>query len=206
MPSNVVNLPNKLNPYFANISRIYPDVSEKHIVFSFIGAIRYPNTILRFAKVVGENYPNHEFHFYGDSVLVKQFEEELSFYQNVKFFGPYRNPQDLEDIYSKIDVVVACYETESLNERIAEPNKLYEAIFFNKPIIVSTNSFVGKRVRELNCGLVIDAYSEKSIMNAIDSLTYEKMKEFCCNSTCVNSKSLIDSPEPLFDKLTKIIE
>lgn len=205
-PSNIVNLPNKLNTYFANVSRVQSNVSKEHLVFSFIGAIRYPNTVLRFAKVIGENYPNHEFHFYGDSVLVKRFEEELSSFQNVTFFGPYRNPQDLKEIYSKIDVVVACYETESLNERIAEPNKLYEAIFFNKPIIVSTNSFVGQRVKELNCGLVIDAYSEEAIMYAIDSLTPEKIKEFSYNNACIDSESLIDSPGLLFNKLSEIIQ
>lgn len=205
-PKNIVLLPNKLNSCFADVSRV-SSIRENRtsLVFSFIGAIRYPNTVLRFARVIGQCYPNHSFHFYGDSTMVKRFQEELSPYKNVVFFGPYRNPQDLEEIYSKVDVVVACYETESLNECIAEPNKLYEALFFNKPIIVSTNSFVGKRVKELNCGLVIDAYSEEAIKKAIDSLTPERIKEFSDNNACIDTKSLIDSPEPLFNKLSEKI-
>ena len=52
-------------------------------------------------------------------------------FPNVKLHGKFKNPSDLSVIYNKIDLNVICYDTTSINVRIAEPNKLYESIFFN---------------------------------------------------------------------------
>ena len=81
-----------------------------------------------------------------------------------------KNPEDLNSIYSNVDIVVACYEAENLNERIAEPNKLYEAMFFCKPIIVSKDTFLANQVNENKFGWVVDAYNDAEIIEFVKNI------------------------------------
>lgn len=202
--NNIVIQPNKLNNYFKIQDRpsvTIPDIN--HLRFGFVGAIRYRNTILRFAKIVGENFPQHEFHFYGDSKIAESFQEETKAFSNIYFHGAFRNPDDLSTIYNTIDIVVACYETVSLNEQIAEPNKLFEAVYFLKPIIVSKNSFLEKRVSELNCGFAINGYSKDEIIELINLLTSERIKDIIKREKQIEKENLIDDPLPIIERLLK---
>ena len=199
---NVVFQPNKLNQYFTDKERSFRKINNtSNLKFAFIGAIRYPNTILRFAKIIGKHYPNHEFHFFGDSHMVEIFQEATNQYNNVFFHGQFRNPDDLENIYHSIDIVVCCYENESLNERIAEPNKLYEAAFFGKPIIVSKNTFLASQIEKYRCGWAIDAYNDESIRHFIDNLSASEYNRIVDNEKELPDEFLIDNPQMLIEKL-----
>ena len=202
---NVVIQPNKLNSYFHDIERNFnPITTTQKLRFGFIGAIRYPNTILRFARVIGQYYPNHEFHFYGDSAVVNDFIAATTDYKNVIFHGAFCNPVDLESIYANVDIVACCYENESLNERIAEPNKLYEAAFFGKPIIVSTNTFLADQVNKYKCGWVINAYSNEEIRHFIDTFNMDDYKRIIEIEVNMDPESLIDDPYILIEKIKQI--
>lgn len=192
-PKNIIIQPNKLSSTFINKKQ--PDrivFSQEKIVFSYVGAFRYPNTIFRFANIIAEKYPQHEFHFYGDSRLTGEVIRMSEIFDNIKYFGSFKNPDDLMKIYQNINIIVACYDIQSLNERIAEPNKLYEALYFQKPIIVSENTFLAERVREYNCGYAIDASNDDSIISFIESITNEKLNEIIENISKISLDEIID--------------
>lgn len=186
---NVIVQPNRVSNLLYKNERGARHINSDKIVFSFIGAFRYPNTVFRFAKIIGEHYPRHEFHFYGDSHLTEQVKVLSKNYSNVFYFGPFKSPEDLNGIYEKIDIVVACYDTITLNERIAEPNKLYESLFFKKPIIVSNNTFLSEQVKQLGCGFIIDASLNKNIFDFIESINTDSLNDILSN---VNKLPLID--------------
>lgn len=52
-----------MSPYLKNIERRILKKSTDKIVFSYVGAFRYPDTVFRFARVIGEKYPRHQFFF-----------------------------------------------------------------------------------------------------------------------------------------------
>ncbi len=200
-PKNIIIQPNKLDFSFFDKKRpdnIVPR-SIDSLNFSYVGAFRYPNTVFRFARLIGEKYPNHQFHFYGDSIFRNEVIEIANSFDNVKYHGPFKNPDDLVNIYSNIDIVVACYDTQSINERIAEPNKLYEALYFRKPIIVSENTFLAERVKELGCGFVINATNDHSIISFVNSITMNDLKKIYKNIDKIQLEDIID------DNSTKII-
>jgi succinoglycan biosynthesis protein ExoL len=190
--SNVIIQPNKLDKFFNGISRKGKKVDCNKLVFSYIGSFRYPNTVFRFARVIGETFLNHEFHFYGDSEYTESVKALSKKYVNVLYKGAFRNPDDLQDIYSNVDIVVACYDTENLNERIAEPNKLYEALFFKKPIIVSSNTFLASQIQKFKCGFEMDATMDVNIIQLVNSLTIEKLDKLINQIEKIDLSYIID--------------
>ena len=205
-PENVVVLPNKLHVKLSQTERIgMPNINEKAIKFAFIGSIRYPDTIFRFAKIVGLHFQQHQFHFFGEGPYSNMAKEMLNEYTNVYFHGSFRNPDDLTDIYSKTDINIVCYDTRSENVNIAEPNKLYESIFYNRPIVVSDGTFLAKRVSQLKVGFSIDCSNDDSIKEFISNLTYEQIKNCIENTSSIDSAELIDNSNSLLNELIRKI-
>ena len=194
--------PNKLDTFFLNSERNLLKVSlPLSLRFAYIGAFRYPNTVFRFAKIIGEKYPQHKFFFWGNSDLTPLVEDLAAKYENIRYFGKFRNPEDLASIYANVDIVVACYDTKTLNERVAEPNKLYEALCFCKPIVVSTDTFLSKKVEHLKAGFTIDASVDSSIVKFVDGLTKEKIEEISKIEYFMKPSEYIDSSSGLLQVL-----
>lgn len=205
VPENIILLPNKLSNYFDNLQKDKvqkKNINLLNIKFGFIGLIRYPNTIIRFAKVVGNSFPQHEFHFFGDVERTEYIDAEIKEYKNIHFHGPFTNPVDLPEIYRSIDINVVCYDTASGNVRIAEPNKLYESIFFETPIVVSSGTFLAQRVNKLKIGDDIDASSDEKIKDYISSLSRSKIDKLLAEIQKIPYSDVIDET----DKFIKAVK
>lgn len=199
-PSKIVLLQNRLNKELEHVSVKEHEFNPNAIRFAFIGAIRYTGTILRFARVVAEKFPNHQFHFYGEGLSSSQAKELCERYpNNLYYHGGFSNPGDLQTIYSDVDINVVCYDTTSMNVRIAEPNKLYESCFFKVPLVVSSSTFLEKRVLTMGVGFSIDCTKESEIVSFIESInksSYDK---------CMEAMRSI-SREQLFDNTYELIQ
>ena len=207
-PSKILLLPNKLSPWFNQMKKecgALRKFDDNHLIFGFVGLIRYPNTIIRFAKVIGRRFPQHEFHFYGDVERKEYIDEELLSYTNVYFHGPFLNPHDLQSIYAQIDVNVVCYDTSSGNVNIAEPNKLYESIFFEVPMVVSSQTYLAYRVAEMNAGYDIDASVDENIMSFVKSLHGSDLERISSGMRTIDRKTLVDDSTELVDKLRQLL-
>ena len=206
-PKNITLMPNKLSTYFDAEKKATvksSDMDIKHIKFGFIGLIRYPNTIIRFAKVIGKYFPQHEFHFFGDAEKKEYIDDELHSYKNVIMHGAFENPKDLQNIYSKIDISIVCYDTTSGNVRIAEPNKLYESIFFETPLVVSSGTFLEERVKEYNVGYAIDASQDNTIIEFVNGITKDNIETIIGRMKNIQYNELIDSSDTLISRAKDI--
>lgn len=207
-PNNLVIQPNKLSGYFTPFNReniVKKRIDQNNIRFGFIGIIRYPNTILRFAKVIADKFANHEFHFWGQPACTKFDSLMLNCYPNIFYHGTFKNPEDLASIYRQIDINIACYDIASGNVRVAEPNKLYESIFFSCPIVVSENTFLGKKVKEMSVGYVIDASKDENIIQFVESINDNNIQSLVNNARKIESGELIDNPNKLLSLLKEKI-
>ena len=206
-PDNVIVIPNKLNSRFFNAEKKADvkvnEIDITHIKFGFVGIIRYPNTIIRFAEVVGKYYPQHEFHFYGDPD-VPSYLDNVKHMSNVFLHGPFINPIDLPSIYSNIDIVISCYDTNSWNVRVAEPNKLYEAIFFETPIVVSKGTFLEKQVERFKAGYAIKSDDDKSIIDFISSINKKDLIASMLYESKVDWKDLVDDTIPFMERIKRL--
>ncbi len=201
--SKLVLMPNKLSDVFLERNRPNLYSLNDKIKFGFVGYYRYPNTVLRLARVIGEYYPKMEFHFWGTGPekVLADVKSMASNFVNVYEHGPFKNPDDLEKVYSTFDIVACNYDAKGANERIAEPNKLYEAIFFNKPILVSENTFLGKKVRRMGVGYVAETSSDEMIKVFLDSLTKDDVITKSKIESAVPASELVEDYTEVWNKL-----
>lgn len=205
IPSNVVTIPNRMNPNVLNMKILPKELDERHLRFAFVGGARYKSTLL-FAQTIAAQYPQHSFHFYG---TIQKYETEIKElcdnYSNVVYHGPFSNPKDLPSIYCQIDVLVTTYDITADNVRYAEPNKLYEACFFETSIVVTEGTFLSQRVKESGIGYAIDGLNEDAISHFIESLSEQSLIEKQNSCHKIPKEQLINSNPQLFDKLKHLI-
>ena len=196
---NYIIQPNKVNRKIYDIERKPLSLNGNHIVFSFVGSIRYAS-MMRFAEVIGEYFPQHEFHFYGianvDSTQ-RKLDELMNKYKNIKLFGEFKNPDDFEKIYNAVDVIVITYGAESLNEKILDPNKLYEGILFCKPLIATKGTFLENQINRYKCGVAIDSSTKETIRKAIESISMDFLNECSQNEYNIDRDFAFDNMQNL---------
>lgn len=204
IPKNTYVIPNRLHPAIERLPSCDKQViNEEHLKIGFVGGIRY-NSIFLFAKTLLKHFPNHEMHFYGFCQTEKDKNKfyQLKDYPNCTFHGKFDSPKDLPNIYSKIDLVLSTYDVTGINSRYAEPNKLYEAIYFRTPIIVSSGTFIAEKVNHLGIGYDVDATSEEKIISFINNLTAENITKKMNNAAKIDKNSCINGNKEYFEMLT----
>src|SRR5207302_846041 len=67
-------------------------------------------------------------------------------------------------------VVAALYDPAVPNNRFAAPNKLFEAMMFEKPVLVSEGTLAAEIVREVGCGMVVPYGDREALKRALEKL------------------------------------
>lgn len=202
IPDTVCLVPNKLNADILNCKILgKKQANPANLQVGFVGVPRPQMDF--FIRTFCQKFPQHTFHLFGgplphEFVAFKQ-------YSNFMDHGYFQNPVDLPNIYASIDVVLCTYDNRFENPRYAEPNKLYEAIYFETPIIVSSNTFLSKKVTNLDIGYVLDPFNEDEIIRFFKSIDVAdlKLKALACRKICKND--LININSHLFRKLATAI-
>lgn len=200
-----VIIPNKVSNSLTTIQRPVNYIKNKgKLRYAFVGLLRYPKTIFQFIDELLLLRPNDEFHFWGDGSI--NMKNKISSYDNNKviYHGPFRNPENLFDIYNSFDINFMCYDTTGNNEKIAEPNKLYESLFFNKPCIVSEGTYLSKQVKKYGNGYSINCHNINSIREFILNLDTAEFNNMITKSSKVDFNEIVDNDIP-YNKIIKIV-
>ncbi len=165
-PKNILLAENKLSPAVLSLEKpAGKTLQSGHLRFSFVGGMRY-STLLSVGDFISRNFPQHEFHYYG--YISPCFKDsDLPHRDNVFYHGKFKSPDDLPQIYSQTDVVVVTYDVSNDNVKYLEPNKLYEALFFDCPILVSTGTFLAKKVKRMGLGYNVNPEDEQDVVKAV---------------------------------------
>ncbi len=68
------------------------------------------------------------------------------------------------------DAVAVLYDPDVPNNKFAAPNKLFEAMMFAKPVIVSDDTAAAEVVREVGCGVPVRYGDRSALKRALESL------------------------------------
>ena len=205
-PQNVFIIPNRLEKSVLD----YPMLPSKpidlnHLSIGFVGKIRF-ESIMAFAEHIVKNYPQHEFHFFGTPFYTAEKKcEELKAFSNCHFHGLFSSPKDLPQIYSKIDLVLSTYDLKYENVKYAEPNKLYESLYFETPIIVTEGTFLGEQVKKFNSGYTVNPLDNNSIDKFLSKLTIESINIKINSMKKIPKEFSINSNKEFFNKVASIV-
>ena len=196
-------LPNKIGKKILELPKVEKnyEVDVNHLNIGFVGAPRFEK-VLGFLDIACRYFPQHKFHIFGGPVP-DDF-KKLEAYTNMTFHGPFKTPDDLPNIYSHLDLVLSTYDTDSDNVRYAEPNKLYEAIFFETPIIVSLGTFLGEKVNRLGIGYQLDV-TEDNVKEFLSKLTIDDIQRVVSNIKKIPKEFAINDGSELFESINKMI-
>jgi glycosyltransferase involved in cell wall biosynthesis len=94
------------------------------------------------------------------------------------YFHPAVSPSILLNYTSSADVGISFIENCSLSDYYCLPNKLFEYIMAELPVIVSNLPEMKRLVDEREIGLVVNDKDESALMCAIKSIDSDKIKKF----------------------------
>jgi len=90
------------------------------------------------------------------------FKEMSSNVKNVTYLG-WINYEKYIDFTLSADLIFGFYDPKIPNNRLASPNKLFEAMMCSTPIIVNEETSMAEIVKQDNCGLVVP-YSDHNLL------------------------------------------
>lgn len=102
---------------------------------------------------------------------------------NVYFQGRFENKQKPK-IYEDIDIINSIYGNNSLEVTTALPNRLYDALLFKKPIIVSKGTYLSAVVDKYKIGVVVDVVNDDLV---------NKLEKYICDFKIDDFNKNVDS-------------
>lgn len=204
IPLNTCLVPNKLNVNIRKLSSVVKKpIDLNHIRFAFVGKAQFAS-VYKFAEEIALHYLQHEMHFYG-TVDDRDIEviDRLKKYSNIYFHGRFSNPIDLPSIYSNVDILLAIFDLKPVNWLYAEPNKLYDSIYFRTPIVVPKGTFLDDRVKEMGIGYSIDMRNE-SVKDFISSLSSDILNQKIENLNNIPLSYAVNDNHILFEMINNI--
>jgi len=177
---------NKLEAdFFDNPTFQFHKINQSYII-GIVGFFRYRN-IIEFLNEFVKIKSDIKVHLYGDGPLLNEI---LTFVDqgNIIYFGQFKYPDDIPSIYNSIDLSFTMYDSDDLNVKLALPNKLYESIYFNVPILVSKNTFLSEKVDSGGIGF------------SWDQLDYYGLIQYLTSKRFISDYNSLESNFLNFDK------
>lgn len=173
-----------------NMPEIYPFSSYKRkacgdkFVVGFIGCVRYINQLKMLVDVAEKVDVNVFFAGVGSDYDQLELEKYCKGKSWVKIMGKYDYAKDIANLYSMVDCVYSVYDADNPNVRIALPNKLYESVYCELPLIVAKNTYLSELVLRDQVGVAVDHKSKEELKNALLKLKNDTIFYNICVDNC----------------------
>lgn len=167
------------------IFEYYNKKNGGNFTVGFIGGIRYlkqMKMLVDAADMIGADVL-----FAGAGGTSSEY-EEIKLYcngkDNVRFTGRYNYNEDIAGLYGMVDCVFSVYDADNPNVRIALPNKLYEAVYCELPLIVAKNTYLSELVEQYGVGVSVSHTDKNELADVLlklkDDIGYYKAFEAKC--------------------------
>jgi len=171
----------------------YKKKKEGDFTIGYIGGVRYKKQIhnlieaARICKV---------------KLLIAGFEDEPVELEpickadpNIEWVGRFNYAEQAPLLYGKCDVMYSVYDADMANVRVALPNKLYESVYCEMPIIVAKDTYLAEVVERWGVGLAVDHRTSDELIEAIGNLKNKKVMDLLVNN-CIKQKRILSSMKP----------
>ncbi|CAM4161104.1 glycosyltransferase [Lederbergia lenta] len=164
-------IPNTPDPtIFKNLKR----KENKRLTIGFIGIVRYAEQIEMLIDAA--ELTDVEVFIAGKGIDYERVKKYARGKEYVQIYGEYEYDKEIKLLYEKVDCIYSVYNASMKNVQIALPNRLYEAIYTQTPIIVAKDTYLGELVEEYNIGETIQYNDIKDLVEVINSLKDDERK------------------------------
>ena len=113
-----------------------------------------------------------------DNFDMKNFLHDIETLDNAVYGGPFRNPDDLAEIYGAVDIVwSADCNAPSANSKWLLTNGIYEAGFFGKPVIGLAGTAIGEFLERHRSGWSLEGPPAEALISLLARLTPDAYRE-----------------------------
>lgn len=183
-----------------NLFNKYKKKQNRNFTIGFIGSVRYVKQLKMLIDAVGEIDEDVKVFIAGSGPGYEDILEYSKGKDYIEMYGPYNYEKEIINLYEKVDCVYAVYDTKLNNVKIALPNRLYEAIVCEIPIIAAKGTKLGQFIEENKIGITVNDNDKEELKDALRSLTKEKLIFYQQNCNRIksnyyyeeNSKKLLD--------------
>lgn len=153
-------------------------------VVGFIGVLRYLQQLKMLIDAADQAGVNTLF---AGKAISASAQKELELYavgKAVEFYGKYDYDKEIVQLYSSVDCVYAVYDADNANVRLALPNKLYEAVLCELPIIVARGTYLSELVESWGVGFSVDHRDSSELASVLTLLkdnreVYDSVRACC---------------------------
>ena len=128
---------------------------------------------------------------------------------NIEWVGRFDFNKQAAELYGKCDVMYSVYDADMHNVRVALPNKLYEAVYCEMPLIVAKNTYLADTVEEWGVGMAVDHKSVDELAEVINELRENKALREQIAENCRKRKAELDLKiynAQLQDKILRLLD
>jgi succinoglycan biosynthesis protein ExoL len=175
-------------PNLQSFSSYKPKVSGKFTI-GFIGMIRYKVQMKMLIRAVEKCQVNLLFAGAGLDDKIEKLCNDIS---NIEYYGKYDYDTEIAFLYGKCDCIYAVYDADLNNVKVALPNKLYEAIYCELPIIVAEGTYLAALVKEMGVGIAVSHTDVNELIFVLEKLVKDKEYYNSFTSACQLHKQKIN--------------
>lgn len=180
--------------FMPNMPELHPFASYRPktdgaFTVGFIGAVRYKEQmkmLIESAKKCGIKVL-----FAGagiDDEIAKICAED----ENIEYYGSYDYDSEIAGLYGRVDCVFSVYNADMNNVKVALPNKLYEAIYCEIPIIVAKGTYLAELVEKMGVGVAVSHNDAAELEEVLIKLSTDKGFYNSLAEVCQRHKDYID--------------
>jgi glycosyltransferase involved in cell wall biosynthesis len=168
---NKISSEDILIPNKTKINKVY----SNKVVIGIVGLLLRKDEYIKLFETFKDSI-DIEIHIHGTGPFKYIIEEYEKKYSNIKYLGEYNLFLDSYKIYNSIDILYVVYDNSliSQNNKLALPNKLYEAMYFKVPLICSKETYLSEIINDLEIGISIDYKIDGEIENAVSELVINR--------------------------------
>jgi succinoglycan biosynthesis protein ExoL len=156
----------------------------------YLGAVRYKQQMINLIEAAERT---------GDHLLIAGYEDQPNIIEpmckgkpNIEWVGRFDFNKQAAELYGKCDVMYSVYDADMHNVRVALPNKLYEAVYCEMPLIVAKNTYLADTVEEWGVGMAVDHKSVDELAEVINELRENKALREHIAENCRKRKAELD--------------
>ena len=170
-PKKKIIIPNIPNMYIDIREDIKPN-EEQDIVIGYVGGFYPDRGLVELIELVS-NTANIKLRIagFGNKDIENKAIQYSRQYSNIAYYGKVAYDEAVQ-IMMSCDILYAMYYKVNRNNVFAAPNKFYESIFLEKPIITTKGTLVGDKVEKEQIGFIIEEGYDalKSLLKDLDKV------------------------------------